>query len=192
MKTTTRLHSKSSVFVAVCMALVLAAILAPAVAHAWTKKTLKTIHSYDSVSTQVAKSAKVKKAGKYKLVFKGGNGIVKFTAPKTKKYSFTFSRLKSSDVEELACIVGLCKVSGSSYTYKSGIPTKEGKRPRLPIVSAAMANGKWINFDGYKYRRIKARTGTIKLNKGKSIYVVVQAKDMDDSLVPATMRMQIK
>ena len=60
------------------------------------KKTLKPIYSYDSVADQMSKSTLVKKTGTYSLTLKNGQGIIRFKAPKTKTYSFTFSKLRSS------------------------------------------------------------------------------------------------
>ncbi|MDO4806769.1 MAG: hypothetical protein Q4A07_05920, partial [Coriobacteriales bacterium] len=80
--------------------MVLALMPTNAYAVTWKKLKLKTIASYEysNVKAQVKKSYKVKKTGYYKLSMKGGNGIVKFTAPKTKTYTFTFSNLTSSEV----------------------------------------------------------------------------------------------
>ena len=156
-----------------------------------TKKILKPIYPYDSVAQQLGKSTLVKKTGTYALTLKNGAGIVRFKAPKTKTYSFTFSKLKSNKASSLACVIGFCKVSSSySYAYQT-VTTKEGKRPRLPLMSSKLANGKSVVFDGYSYRRLATRTGKIKLKKGASIYIAMQAKDMDDDLVRSTLNLKI-
>ena len=154
------------------------------------KKTLKPIYSNDSLSTQVRKATLVKKTGTYALTLKNGAGIVRFKAPKTKTYSFTFSKLKSSQATDLACVAGFCKVSSSSYSYKT-IKTKEGKRPRAPFMSSSLANGKSTIFDGYSYLRLEKRTAKLKVKKGSSIYIAMQAKDMDDDLVRSSLRLKI-
>ena len=154
------------------------------------KKTLKAIYSYDSVSEQLAKSTKVAKVGTYALTLKNGAGILKFTAPKTKTYTFKFSNLKSSKASSVACVAGFCKVSSSSYAYKT-IKTNEGKRPRAPFVSANLANGTSTILDGYSYQRLSTRTVKLKLTAGSSIYIAMQAKNMSDDLVPSTARIKI-
>lgn len=170
--------------------MVLALMPTNAYAVTWKKLSLKKIGTYDSLTTQKQKSYKVKKTGYYKLSMKGGNGIVKFTAPKTKTYTFTFSNLTSSEVDTFACVAGFCTISGNSYSYKN-IKTKEGTRPRVPLVPSSLANGKTFKLDGYSYRSIKTRYAKIRVKKGKSIYLALQAKDMDNYLVPASVRLKI-
>ena len=155
-----------------------------------TKKTLKPIYSYDSDSTQLRKATLIKKKGTYALTLKNGAGIIRFKSPKTKTYSFTFSKLKSSQASSLACVAGFCKASSNGYSYKT-IKTKEGKRPRVILLSANLANGQSVVFDGYSYLRLANRTAKIKVNKGSSIYIAMQAKDMDDDLVRSTLRLKI-
>ena len=87
-------------------------------------------------------------------------------------------------------MAGFCKVSSTGYSYKT-IKTKEGKRPRVILLSANLANGQSIVFDGYSYLRLANRTAKIKVNKGSSIYIAMQAKDMDDDLVRSTLRLKI-
>ena len=154
------------------------------------KKTLRPIYSYDSLSTQLSKATLVKRMGTYALTLNNGAGIVRFKAPKTKVYSFTFSNLKSNKAANLVCIAGFCKVGLGSYSYKT-IKTKEGKRPRAPFVSASLANGSSVTFDGYSYLRLTKRTAKIKVKKGSSIYIAMQAKDMDDDLVRSSLRLKI-
>lgn len=170
------------------LTLVWALVPTSAFATTWTKLKLRHIGQYDSLSTQQSKSKPVKKTGSYKISMKGGNGIIKFKAPKTGYYSFKFSNLKSSEVDEIGCVVGFCSISGSSYSYKN-IKTREGTRPRLPLRS--MANGKIFKFDGYKYKSVSTRTGKIKLKKGKVIYVVLDSRDMTNDNVATTVRMKI-
>lgn len=170
--------------------MVLALMPTNAYAVTWKKLSLKTIGSYDSLSTQVSKSYKLKKTGYYKLSMKGGNGIVRFTAPKTKTYTFTFSRLASTEVQNVACVAGICTVANGSYTYKN-VKTNEGTRPRIPLVSTSLANGKTFKLDRYQYRSIKTRYAKIKIKKGKSVYLVLNARDMDNYHVPSIVRLKI-
>jgi hypothetical protein len=96
----------------------------------------------------MSKSTLVKKTGTYALTLKNGQGIIRFKAPKTKTYSFTFSKLRSSQTSNLVCVAGFCKVSSTSYSYKT-IKTKEGKRPRVPLVSASLTGGSSVNLSSY-------------------------------------------
>lgn len=183
-------NSKVLRVTALIMVFTMLAALLPAQAFAatWTKKSLQPIYSHDSSSVQKKKATKIKKTGRYALTLKNGAGIIKFTAKKTKTYSFTFSNLKSSEVQDLGCVIGICNASATAW---KDLSTKEGTRPRLPLVSASMANGKQFKFDGYTYRSLKTRTGKLKLKKGQSVYIIMQAKDMGDSLTPAKMRLKI-
>ena len=154
------------------------------------KKTLKPIYYSDSVTTQKNKATLIKKKGTYALTLKNGMGIVRFKSPKTKTYAFTFSKLKSGETDELVCVAGFAKVSGTDYTYKT-IKTKEGKRPRAPFVSSSLANGKSVVFDGYSYKRLGTRTAKLKVKKGSSIYIALQARDLDDDEIRSTLRLKI-
>ena len=170
--------------------MVLALMPTNAYAVTWKKLSLKKIGAYDSLSTQVSKSYKLKKTGYYKLSMKGGNGIVRFTAPKTKTYTFTFSKLASSEVQDVACVAGICTVANGSYTYKN-VKTNEGTRPRIHLVSTSLANGKTFKLDGYKYRSIKTRYAKIKIKKGKSVYLALDARDLSNYNVRASVRLKI-
>jgi len=154
------------------------------------KKTLKPIYSYDSVADQLSKSTLIKKTGTYSLTLKNGQGIIRFKAPKTKTDSFTFSKLRSGATSNLVCVAGFCKVTSSSYLYKT-IKTKEGKRPRVPLVSANLADGPSVNLDGYSYLRLAKRTAKIKVTKGSSIYIAMQARDMDNDAIRSALQLTI-
>lgn len=170
--------------------MVLALMPTNAYAVTWKKLSLKKIGTYDSLTTQKQKSYKVKKTGYYKLSMKGGNGIVKFTAPKTKTYTFTFSNLTSSEVDDIACVGAFATISGSNYTYKN-FKTKEGTRNRIALVSSSLANGKTFRLEGNTYRSIKTRSCKLKVKKGKSIYIALDCRDMDNNRVPSSMRLKI-
>ena len=175
---------------AMLMSLMLVMSLVPTSASAatWKKTTLRKVTS-SSVSTNVKRATTIKKLGRYKLVMKGGTGVIKFVAPKTKTYTFTFSNMKSSEVDDVACVIGLCSTSG---VYRSSIKTNEGTRPRLPLVSSSLANGKTINLDGYSYRLLKTRYGKVKLKKGQKVCIVLWARDLEDNDVPTTLRLRIQ
>lgn len=170
--------------------IVLMAVVFPAGAQAKTLN-LKTIGSSDSLSTQVKKSAKVTKRGTYTVKMKNGNGIICFKAPKTKTYTFTFSGLKSGKTSSLVCVTGFCSAKLPSTVSWKNIKTKEGKRPRVPLMSASLANNKSVVFDGYSYLRLAKRTAKLKIKKGKKIYLVMQAKDMNDDYVASNLRLKI-
>lgn len=158
--------------------------------QAITKKTLKPIYDSDSIAAQLKKSTLIKKKGTYALTLKNGAGIVRFKSPKTKTYSFTFSKLKSGQADSVACIIGFCKANSKSYAYQT-IKTKEGKRPRAILLTPNLTSGNSVTFDGYSYLRTATRTAKIKVKKGASIYIAMMARDMDNDPVRSAMRLKI-
>ena len=193
MKTSYMARPSVKVAFAVLLAIALAMVFSPMNAYAasLTKATLKSVYDSDSVATQQKKATTIKKTGRYAIVSKNGAGIIKFKAPKTKTYKFTFSKLKSSKATDVACVVGFCKIySGGDYTYLN-VKTKEGKRPRAPFVSASLADGKTVTLDGYDYKRLATRTAKLAIKKGQTVYIALGAKNMSNSYVRSSYRVAI-
>ena len=135
--------------------------------------TSKTVKKKDfSTSTKVLeKSATKVKKGTTKLVIKKGQGYIKFVAPKTKKYSFTFSNVTTKKRNNNG-FVSFQKPDADSpeYSFHYKVKTKGGKTETL-----------WLSVNGNKFskkshpqlidRPIASRTGTVSLKKGEVIYM---------------------
>lgn len=96
---------------------------------------------------------------------KRGYGYVKFTAPKTKNYTFTASNLKSSKLQ-----VGdfgiLTDPSGLYKTVrKTKMKTKGGSAYWMFFSNMPTNSGKGVT------RVLKSRTGKIKLSAGQIVYL---------------------
>ena len=144
-------------------ALVLGTFAVPA--SAATKKTVKKQTFTTKTSTIQQKAATVQK-GTTKLTIKKGQGYIKFVAPKSKKYSFTFSKLKSKNGVSAFIECQTKSKSNSSYSFFQEVKTKGGKTNTL-----------WMSVNGYKDRNHKGvdkclatRTATVKLSKGQAIF----------------------
>ena len=137
-------------------------------ADAVMKRTVKKQTFTTTTSTIVKKAVAVKK-GTTNFTVSKGQGYMKFTAPKTKTYTFTFSNIKDS----------------RSYTHTSfiEIQTKDKEYPSSSFMTkAATKGGKnntlWLGVNGAYTRNSKktvdkayaSRYAKIKLNKGQQIY----------------------
>lgn len=105
------------------------------------------------------------------LTFKKGEGYVRFKAPKTKTYSFTFSNVKDKNR-------GVC----AFVMVQKFLPKTKYSPAYLRLAQVKTAGGKsntlWLSVNGYKAtgykgtsKRLASRTGKIKLKKGEVIYL---------------------
>lgn len=121
-----------------------------------------------TTSTKAIKNkAATVKRGTTKLVIKKGRGYVKFKAPKTKNYKFTFSNFKDKKRNSVGYIyIQKPDKYSPKYSFQETVKTKGGKTTAL-----------WLSANGYKfggkvlYRPIAKRSGTIKLKKGETVYI---------------------
>ena len=130
-------------------------------------KTVKN-RAFTTSTSVINKSAIKVKNGTNKLYVKKGQGYIKFVAPKTKTYSFTFSNCKSKKDNNNGFIA--IQTPDKSYpesSYYTEVRTKGGKYDSL-----------WLSVNGHKFttgdlvtRPIATRTGKIKLKKGAVIYM---------------------
>lgn len=155
------------------MALMLVATFAATPAYAAAKKTVKKQGFTTSLAKVKKKAAKVKR-GTTSLTIKKGKGWLKFKAPKTKTYTFTFSDVKSAEFSSNA-FVGVYKVAkySSSSVASVKVKTKGGK-----------SNTLWLSCNGYAHanemleRPIAKRSGKIKLAKGEWVYLYFYNNDV--------------
>ncbi len=123
--------------------------------------------TFSTRTNTIKKKAATVKKGTTKLVIKKGEGYVKFKAPKTKYYKFTFSNFKSKKFSSNGFIyIQKPDKYSPEYSWQENVKTKGGKSTTL-----------WMSVNGYKhsgkllYRPLAKRTGKIKLKKGETVYI---------------------
>ena len=129
---------------------------------------VKNINIYNAIGnpSKTKKTAASVKKGQMTLYV--NYGFLKFKAPKTKTYSFTFSKISPlADIS--APLTGFAMFYNSSmFMIKdSKVSTKGGKSATLNLSSKTgkVSSGKVIN------RYLPSRTGKLKLKKGQVIYI---------------------
>ncbi|WP_295095282.1 hypothetical protein [Ruminococcus sp.] len=145
----------------VSIALVFAIVIAfanPMTASAKVKKmTLKNADFREDLTNEVDAVAKTVKSGQYKFKIKGKKMTnyvcLKFTAPKSKEYTFKFSKLKPSG--EFAC--GHYSVNKIDPAFPQYFLDSQNHFVTSKVVS-----------DGYK----KTGSDKIYLNEGESAYII--------------------
>ena len=145
-------------------------------------KTVKK-HAFSTSTSVINKSATKVKKGTNKLYIKRGQGYIKFVAPKTKTYSFTFSNCKSKKDSSNGFVeVQMPDKYSPKYSFMTEVSTKGGKNNTL-----------WLSVNGHKFtgdiadRPIATRTGKIKLKKGAVIYMFMSFLD-----TPTNVKLVIK
>ena len=162
---------KRSIALLMMLVMIMAAA-SVAVSAKTVSKTVKKQKFTTSTNAIEKKAVKVKK-GTTKLNIKKGQGYVRFVAPKTKTYTFTFSKCTSSMRSSNGYVTFMRKDASSpqySYSFNTKLKTKGGKDNTL-----------WLSVNGADFssnsnllsRPIASRTGKIKLKKGESIYMYV-------------------
>jgi len=148
---------------AVVMGVLVALALLPGAAQAITTKGV-TKCGFTTETSVIKKKATTVKKGATKIVVKKGQGYVKFKAPKTAKYAFTFSDLKSSTKYSSYGFVEFQTPDKRSpkYSFLTDLSTAGGKTDALKLtINGAKSSGTGV----YKY--LAKRTGKIKLTKGQ-------------------------
>ena len=153
-------------------------------ADAAMKKTVKNQKTVWKLSTVNKKATKVKK-GTTNLTYTKGQGYIKFTAPKTKTYTFTFSNYKMKG--DTAGHIDFFKKDKYDSTRVDWIDvtTKGGKSDVL-----------WMKTTGFKEdttgkvvdRFLHKRYGKVKLKKGETVYIHLYSATKKK----ATMKLVIK
>ena len=154
-------------------------------ADAVAKKTVKPQKFVSKTAVANKKAATVKK-GTTNLTFTKGQGYVKFVAPSTKTYSFTFSDLKQNKKygTYTSISVQLRDRSDKAYMWLKEVSTKGGKNDFLCLnVNNQKDTVNTKNVDKY----LRSRTAKIKLKKGDVIYF-----HLDNSPNKTTCKLVIK
>ena len=149
-------------------ALVLGTFAVPAQA-ATKKKTVKK-QSFTSETKKINSKAATVKKGTTKLTFKGGDGYVKFIAPRKKTYSFTFSKLKSKTTRFTSIAIQLKDKASPSYAWLVKAKTYGGKTDFLHMGTNGDSSKSGDKVGWY----LPKRTAKIKLKKGDVLYLQVR------------------
>ena len=143
------------------------------------KSVSKTIQKQDfttSTRTINKKAAKVKK-GTTRLFVRKGHGYVKFVAPKTRSYKFTFSKCRSTTQIRSGYVKFMRKDADSPqycFSINSKVKTKGGKSSTLWLsVNGADSS----SHSNVLKRRLASRTGKIKMKRGEVIYMYIYLGD---------------
>ena len=168
-----KIMKKSLLFLAMAV-LTLAMCTMGASAASVTVKAQK----FTTSTATAAKKAKRVGIGTTKLAKIGSasepGGYVKFTAPKTAKYSFTISKphcLKTSYSDILNGHAYIMTTYGNgSYITMAKVSTKGGKATSLYLCSP-YSYSLHSNDAATAYTALPSRTAKIKLQKGQTVYV---------------------
>ena len=106
------------------------------------------------------------KKGKTKVTLKKQGSYVKFTANKTKKYTFTFSNVKKGS----GYVCGHVSINDLKGTYVKYFSSKKIKTYGGKTYALRLAN-RDDNYGTKVYRYKKSRSTTIKLKKGQTVYI---------------------
>ncbi len=135
----------------------------------------------------VNKTAKAVKKGSYHIttVKNGytGEGFLKFTAPKTKTYTFTVSNLYAPNDEYANGYLAIMKKNFSSSVVVSfqDVKTKSGKKNSINFATEDQ-------LDGEPY--YKVAYGKYKIKKGETVYLYFSASGTNSDAV--TLDLNIK
>ena len=150
-------------------ALLITGLFAPA-AHAAVKTTASRCVHTEKLKT-IKKSAAKVKVGTTNLTVKMGEGYLKFTAPATRTYKFSFSKVTGKYTNEGYVQFYKKDPSDSTSVVTFDVSTKGGKTDTLHFS----INGVEHQGGSLKDRPLPSRTGKVKLKKGQVIYMYYQA-----------------
>ena len=158
-------------FGALFAVLALLMAITPTMAYGATTKTVSKTDFTTSTKTLNKRATTVKK-GTTTLKFKKGQGYLKFKAPTSKTYTFTFSNFKNGDAYGVCAFFETQTPDSDSPTYSflKKVKTNGGKTDTL-----------WIGTKNYKgmyvgseknalKRRRSTRYAKVSLKKGQMIY----------------------
>ena len=152
----------------VFLAALFVSILFTPAAFAAVKTTAKKCVHTESLK-KVKKNAAAVKKGTTDLTVRMGEGYLKFTAPSTKTYQFTFSDMTGKYTME--GYVQFYKKASNNSVQTFNVSTAGGKTDTLWLA----INGIEHQGGKLKNRPLQTRTGKVKLKKGQVIYMYYQA-----------------
>ena len=146
------------------MALTLVFALMPSAAYATTNLAVGQ-GDFSTETATLNKKAKTVKVGTYKVTFKKGKGYLKFKAPKSKTYSFTFSNVKAKNGASAYVTVQTPSPTAAKYAFSTEVSTKGGKTNTLWLgVNGKTGYGTGVN------ECLKSRTAKMQLTKNGIVY----------------------
>lgn len=176
---------------AVLFTLMLALALVPSEALATTTRTVKNLPGSTTNATAMQKATRIKKGAQILKFQKGsGLGVMKFTAPTTKTYAFTFTNVNSPS-KYTAGSVQFYTMTASSHNRLT-IKLSEGKRTIAPLCSASLADGSKYTSGNATFKRLKTRTVKLRINKGKTVYLLSMFMNQNQNPVAAKCKLVIK
>ena len=135
-------------------------------------KTVKTSVT-DKMSEKkiIKKSPAVKKGTTYVKSSKSATTFVKFTAPKTKTYTFTFTPVFTEEQEE-NWVLGYFQICSVSYDalHTLSLKTEGGKYIALNVSNELYANETKDSKPKSK-RYLTSRSTKVKIKKGNTVYI---------------------
>ena len=142
-------------------------------ADAVMKRTVK-YQKYNASTSSIKKKAVTVKKGTTNLTITKGEGWIKFKAPSTKTYSFTFSNLKTKNDGVIAYVdfKKQDKYDKNWLTYVK-VATKGGKTDALWLKSKDFSE----STTKLIYRPLNSRTGKVKLKKGEILYMYYSGRE---------------
>lgn len=165
----------AALLLTICMILAISAVPT----FAGTKSIRLKGVNYSSRTSDMARGAKTVKKGTY-LVKPAKNrkgGFMRFVAPATKQYTFTFSHYATnkSYCNGYAYIMVRSSYSADYYTIAK-VKTQGGKTTSLYLNNRSNTTGKLVS------RFISSRYGKIKLTKGQTVYIYLNYTDGTEKL----------
>ena len=150
--------------IAILAAIMMFGVAVPAFAASKTVKNMELEYE----EALVKKKATTVKTGTTKLTVKGGEGYIRFRAPKTKTYKFTFSNFKAKD--SVSCFVRFCYSDDGDLEFLP-VSTKGGKSAELWMAVNGADFTKVENIPSLVMTPLKSRTGSVKLKKNQNVYI---------------------
>ena len=179
----------------VCIMMTFSMVLArPYQAQAKLVKVKTRVVTEKTSDKEAVRGARTVKKGRSKVVFRQ-TGIVKFKAPKSRKYRFTFTKLSNNSALEKQAAAAII-MNSKLHQYK--LKTQYGKKK---VPNLYLGTDKFIasvrSVSGKNYLRVRSGAGTIAythttsltLKKGQVIYIICAGFDRKASY---TMRLNIQ
>ena len=147
---------------ALLLAVALVFTMSVSCTFAKTKSVKKCGDEY--MTKKVAKKATKVKRGTTHLKYKGESGYVKFKAPKTKKYTITYSNMQFNGYSGHFYIM---KPDKHGFINEVKCKTNGGKLSSFWVAP----KGEGETSGAMKYRSLEKRYAKVKIKKGKSVYI---------------------
>lgn len=161
--------TKRKALIPLLLSILLVIGLVPSTAQAATSNKKVTKCNSFETATVNKKATKVTR-GTTRLTYKAARGYVKFTAPASKTYKLTLSKLSNSSMPYGFCgWAWICKSNNYGRLAYQTVKTNGGKAFTLWVGSTKFTDKKATKTIN---RCIRTRSARISLNKGETIYIL--------------------